>query len=159
MTTEPKQFQNILTMSLCPQLVTELSFFSIYGQFGAIRKPDSRSIFCQTYIFFNSNLLSYKSSKQNKKIFNTTLILLLWLNVLYLQKKCCHKQNTESFGLKMYIFWKLHMFVFLHIKFKASSIIVTSFRQGVSFYPVPLPQPQSEPPKCLARFGLKEQID
>ena len=159
MTIEIKQLQNILTRSLCPQLVTTLSFFSIYRKLGAIRKPDSRSIFCQSYILFNSNLLSYKSWKQSNKSFNTALILLLWLNVLYLQKKCCHKQNTESFGLKMYIFWKLHMFAFLHIKFKASSIIVTSFRQGVSFYPVPLPQPQSEPPECPSRLGLKEQID
>ena len=159
MTTEIKQLQNFLTRSLCPQLVTTLSIFSIYRKLGTIRKPDSRSIFCQTYILFNSNLLSYKSSKQNKRTFSTALILLLWLNVLYLQNKCCHKQNTESFGIKMYIFWKPHMFVYLHIKLKASSIIVTSFRQGVSFYPVPLPQPQSEPSKCLARFGLKEHID
>ena len=30
--------------------------FSIYGEFGAIRKPDSRSIVYKTYIFNNSNL-------------------------------------------------------------------------------------------------------
>ena len=35
--------------------------FWIYGQFGAIRKPDSRSIVCKTYIFIKSNLLSYKN--------------------------------------------------------------------------------------------------
>ena len=34
--------------------------FPIYGQFGAIRKPDSERIVCKTYIFINSNLLSYK---------------------------------------------------------------------------------------------------
>ena len=28
--------------------------------FGAIRKPDSRRLVCKTYIFINSNLLSYK---------------------------------------------------------------------------------------------------
>ena len=32
--------------------------FPYYGQFGAIRKPDSRSIACKTYIFINSNFLS-----------------------------------------------------------------------------------------------------
>ena len=32
--------------------------FPIYGQFGAIWKPDSRRIACKTYIFNNSNLLS-----------------------------------------------------------------------------------------------------
>ena len=34
--------------------------FPIYGQFGAIQKPDSERIVCKTYIFINSNLLSYK---------------------------------------------------------------------------------------------------
>ena len=33
--------------------------FPIYGQFGAIRKPDSKCIVCKTFI--NSNLLSYKN--------------------------------------------------------------------------------------------------
>ena len=35
--------------------------FPIYGQFGAIRKLDSGRIVCKTYIFINSNLLSYKN--------------------------------------------------------------------------------------------------
>ena len=39
--------------------------FPIYGQFGAIRKPDSGRIVCKTYVFINSNLLSYKNWKQN----------------------------------------------------------------------------------------------
>ena len=30
----------------------------IYGQFGAIRKPDSGRMACKTYIFINGNLLS-----------------------------------------------------------------------------------------------------
>ena len=34
--------------------------FSIYGQFGAIQKPDSGRIACKTYIFINNNFLSYK---------------------------------------------------------------------------------------------------
>ena len=37
--------------------------FQIYGQFAAIQKPDSGSIVYKTYtfIFINSNLLSYKT--------------------------------------------------------------------------------------------------
>ena len=35
--------------------------FPIYGQFGAMRKPDPRCIVCKTYIYINSNLLSYKN--------------------------------------------------------------------------------------------------
>ena len=32
--------------------------FSIYGQFGAIRKLDSGRVVCKTYIFINIDLLS-----------------------------------------------------------------------------------------------------
>ena len=35
--------------------------FLIYGQFGAIRKPDSGHIVCKTYIFIKSNFLSCKN--------------------------------------------------------------------------------------------------
>ena len=42
-----------------------IAIFPIYGQFGAIRKPDSGRIVCRTYIFLNSNLLSYKNWKRN----------------------------------------------------------------------------------------------
>ena len=38
-----------------------IAIFPIYGQFGAIWKPDSGRIVCKTYIFINSDLLSYKS--------------------------------------------------------------------------------------------------
>ena len=34
--------------------------FLIYDQFGAIQKPDSGRIYCKTYTFINSDLLSYK---------------------------------------------------------------------------------------------------
>ena len=56
--------------------------FPIYGQFGAIWKPDSGRAVCKTYIFINSNLLSYKSWKQNMKTSNTALTLLLWVKFL-----------------------------------------------------------------------------
>ena len=36
-------------------------FFPIYGQFAAIRKPDSESMVYKTSIFINNNLLSYKN--------------------------------------------------------------------------------------------------
>ena len=35
--------------------------FTIYGQFGAIQKPDSGLIVYKTYTFIKSNLLSYKN--------------------------------------------------------------------------------------------------
>ena len=37
-----------------------IAIFSVYDQFGAIWKPDSGRTICKTYIFVNSNLLSYK---------------------------------------------------------------------------------------------------
>ena len=36
-------------------------FFPVYDQFGAIRKLDSGRIVCKTYLFINSNLVSYKN--------------------------------------------------------------------------------------------------
>ena len=36
-------------------------FFLVYGQFLAIRKPDSGHMIQKTYIFINKNLLSYKT--------------------------------------------------------------------------------------------------
>ena len=38
-----------------------IAIFPIYGQFGAIRKPDAGCIVCKTYIFIKSDLLSYKN--------------------------------------------------------------------------------------------------
>ena len=38
-----------------------LVIFPIYGQLKAIRNPDAGRIVCKTYIFINSNLLSYKN--------------------------------------------------------------------------------------------------
>ena len=40
--------------------------FSVYGQFGAIWKPNSGRIVCKIYIFNNSNLLSYKNQNRTK---------------------------------------------------------------------------------------------
>ena len=35
--------------------------FWIFGQFGAARRPDSGHRVCKSYVFSNSNLLSYKN--------------------------------------------------------------------------------------------------
>ena len=37
--------------------------FPIYSQFGAIQEPDSGSAVDKTYVFINTNLLSYKNWK------------------------------------------------------------------------------------------------
>ena len=52
--------QRLLTRSL--SFVFEvIVIFPIYGQFEAIRKPDSRRIVCKNYVFISSNLLFYKN--------------------------------------------------------------------------------------------------
>ena len=50
-----------LILSNCDVIVS----FTVYCQFGAMRKPDSRGMVCKTYFFINSNFLSYKKGKQN----------------------------------------------------------------------------------------------
>ena len=59
--TTSKKMDNYVMLENCDVI----SIFSIYGQFEAIRKPESGCIVCKTYIFINRNLLSYKSWKQN----------------------------------------------------------------------------------------------
>ena len=59
--TTSKKFYDDVMSSNCDVIV----IFPIYGQFGAIRKPYSGGIVCKTYIFINSNFLSYKKSKKS----------------------------------------------------------------------------------------------
>ena len=47
-------------MKLCRKLYF-IANYSSYSQFGAIRKPDSGYIVYKSYIFINSDLLSYKN--------------------------------------------------------------------------------------------------
>ena len=55
--TTTKHFRDDVILGNCNVIL----IFLIYGQFGAIQKPDSECIVCKTYIFINSNLLSYKN--------------------------------------------------------------------------------------------------
>ena len=50
-----------LTMTSHARNFDVVVIFPIYGQFGAIRKPDFGRMSCKTYIFINSNLLSFKT--------------------------------------------------------------------------------------------------
>ena len=52
-----KKFDDDFMSTSCEAIV----IFLIYEKFGAIRKPDSGRVACETYIFINSNLLSYKN--------------------------------------------------------------------------------------------------
>ena len=52
-----KKYDDDVMSSNCDVIV----FFPIYGKFAAIPKPDSGRMVYKTYIFINSNLLSYRS--------------------------------------------------------------------------------------------------
>ena len=56
-----KAFEDDAISRICDVIV----IFPVFGQFGAIQKPNSRRIVWKTYVFINSNLLSYKKWKQN----------------------------------------------------------------------------------------------
>ena len=52
-----KKFDDDVMSENCDVIV----IFPIYGQFGAIPKPDFGRIVCTIYVFINSNFLSYKN--------------------------------------------------------------------------------------------------
>ena len=97
-----------------------IDIFPIFDRFGAIWKPDSECVVCKTYISINSNLLSYKNkTEKSLKQFSD-----------FLQKNADISKIKEVLVLNFFFFMKLHMCVYLRSKFQASSIILTSFRQG-----------------------------
>ena len=55
--TTSKNFDNDVISENCDVIGT----FWIFGQFGAVRSWDSGHRVCKSYVFSNSNLLSYKN--------------------------------------------------------------------------------------------------
>ena len=56
-----KTTSKIFDIDIMSENCDVIVIFLIYGQFGAIQKPDSVRIVCKTYIFINSKLLFYKN--------------------------------------------------------------------------------------------------
>ena len=56
-TTSKNDFDDGVILENCDVIVS----FSIYGQSGAIPKLDSGHLVCKTYVFVNSNFLSYNN--------------------------------------------------------------------------------------------------
>ena len=52
-----KKFDVDVVLEGCDVIV----IFQIFGQFGAVWRPDSGYRVCKSYVFSNSNLLSYKN--------------------------------------------------------------------------------------------------
>ena len=48
-------------VEIMPGTCDVIVFFRIFGQFGAVRRPNSGHRICKSYVFSNSNLLSYKN--------------------------------------------------------------------------------------------------
>ena len=65
LTRETKKSQKIIDDNVMSENGDVSAIFPIYGQSGAIWKPDSGRKTCKIYIFINSNLLCYKNRKQN----------------------------------------------------------------------------------------------
>ena len=55
--TTSKKFDDDVMSENCDVIV----IFRIFGQFGAVWRPDSGHRVCRSYVFSNSNLLSYKN--------------------------------------------------------------------------------------------------
>ena len=54
--TASKKFDVDVMSKNCDVIVV----FRVFGQFGAVRRPDSGHRVCKSYVFSKSNLLSYK---------------------------------------------------------------------------------------------------
>ena len=48
-------------VDIIPETCHVIVFFRIFGQFGTVRRPGSGHRVCKSYVFSNSNLLSYKN--------------------------------------------------------------------------------------------------
>ena len=157
-TTTSKNFDNDVMTANCDVIV----IFPINGQFETIRKSSSGRMVCKTYFLINSNLLSYKNWKQNKKISNTSLILLLWVKVLLLTKKSADISKIRRVLVLKSIFSKTRyrcILTYLRTKFQVFSIIPTSFRQDKRYFTLAPPQnkPLKRPPRLgLIHFGFTE---
>ena len=66
---KPRKFDDDVVSENCNVIV----IFPIDDQFRAIWKTDSGRIACKTYIFINSNLLSYKKTEKRTKKYLTQL--------------------------------------------------------------------------------------
>ena len=55
--TTSKNTDDDVMSEICGAIV----IFRIFDQFGAVRRPDSGHRVCKSYVFSNSNLLSYKN--------------------------------------------------------------------------------------------------
>ena len=101
------------------------AFFPIYRQSEAIQKPDFGLMDYKTYkIFINSNPKSYKTWKQNYKISDNALILLLWVKLLFLPKNADISKINEVLVLNRIIQDMLRMYLQLYCSHKKIYVLL-----------------------------------
>ena len=83
--------RNMKNSSNCDIIV----FFPIYGEFAAIRKPDFGRMVYKTYIFINSNLLSYRIYNKTKKYLTHLLYYFLSNGTIYAKKRLLFAKNDD----------------------------------------------------------------
>ena len=102
-----------------------IAFFPIYRQSEAIQKPGSGLMDYKTYKFFiNSNPKSYKTWKQNYKISDNALILLLWVKLLFLPKNADISKINEVLVLNRIIQDMLRMYLQLYCSHKKIYVLL-----------------------------------
>ena len=90
-----KPWNFLCVWSFNPKSVISLSFFYLWPIWS---NPEAECMVCKTYVFIKSNLLSYKNWKQKWKTSNTAPILLLWVRVLFVPKKCWFFAKNTGFS-------------------------------------------------------------
>ena len=78
-----------------------IAIFPIYSQFGAIQKADFRCIVCETYIFINSALLSWKKQKTElKNLWHSSHIIALSKCIILAKRRWFVKKNADIIKIK-----------------------------------------------------------
>ena len=119
MTRETWRFENIFDDEMstnCDVIV----ILPIYGQFGAIGKPDSRRMACKTYIFINSDFLQKLKTKL-KNLYHTSHTIPLSKGTLFDKKDADILQKNADNSTERYISWN-YMCAYLRTKFQVYTI-------------------------------------
>ena len=112
-----------------------IAIFPIYGQFGAIWKPDS----WKTYILINNNLLSYKNWKQVKNLWQNFHTIALSKGTIC-QKMLIFSQKNADIS-------KIKKALVLKSMFSESTVVCTNFQVSSNSPPPPKKSSKQAPKK------------
>ena len=152
LTNESRKPQKNLTKTSFQKIVTSLSFFSIYIQFGAIQKPDSGCIACKTFIFIKLFILQNLETELKSLKHSSHTIALSKGTILAKKHWFFAKKMLTSAKLKRptrFIFWTYMCVITCHRLI--SSIILKNFIPGEGILS---PLPHNENIKSPLRLGL-----